>query len=126
MFASGLSGGAVGLLLGLGVLGLFMGIALLAPRLVKPLARIVGSPARRAAAWPVSWPDQRGPQPRAHGLDGRRADDRAHARDRRGGARRRHEQRPKAAVTDQLHAGYVVEGNDGLTFSASESKELRP
>ena len=32
----------------LGVLGLFGGIALLAPRLVKPLARVVGLPARRA------------------------------------------------------------------------------
>ena len=48
MFASGVSGGAVALLLGGGVLGLFAGIALLAPRLVKPLARVVGLPARRA------------------------------------------------------------------------------
>ena len=30
------------------MLGLFAGIALLAPRLVKPLARVVGWPARRA------------------------------------------------------------------------------
>ena len=43
-----MSAGAVALLLGLGVLGLFLGIALLAPRLVKPLARVVGWPARRA------------------------------------------------------------------------------
>ena len=43
------SGGTtVGFLLGVGVLGLFAGIALLAPRLVKPLAHIVGWPARRA------------------------------------------------------------------------------
>ena len=34
-------------LLGVGVIGLFIGIALLAPRLVKPLARVVGWPARR-------------------------------------------------------------------------------
>src|SRR4051794_25458546 len=46
IFASGVSGAAVGLLLGGGVLGLFAGIALLAPRLVKPLARVVGWPAR--------------------------------------------------------------------------------
>ena len=39
---------AVGVLLGGGVLGLFAGIALVAPRLVKPLARAVGWPARRA------------------------------------------------------------------------------
>ena len=38
----------VGVLLGGGVLGLFAGIALTAPRLVKPLARVVGWPAKRA------------------------------------------------------------------------------
>ena len=48
IFAGGVSALAVGLLLGVGVLGLFFGIALLAPRLVKPLARVVGLPARRA------------------------------------------------------------------------------
>ena len=47
VFASGLSGGAVALLLGLGVLSLFVGVALIAPRLVKPLASLVGWPARR-------------------------------------------------------------------------------
>ena len=35
------------LLLGGGVLGVFLGMALLAPRLVTPLARFVGWPARR-------------------------------------------------------------------------------
>jgi putative ABC transport system permease protein len=48
VFAGGVSTAAVALLLGGGVLGLFAGIALLAPRLVKPLARVVGWPARRA------------------------------------------------------------------------------
>jgi putative ABC transport system permease protein len=48
IFGSGVSGAAVGLLVGGGVLGLFAGIALLAPRLVKPLARVIGLPARRA------------------------------------------------------------------------------
>ena len=38
---------APAVLLGGGVLGLFLGMALLAPRLVAPLARIVGWPARR-------------------------------------------------------------------------------
>ena len=47
VFGSGLSGGAVALLLGGGVLTLFIGVALIAPRLVKPLARLVGWPARR-------------------------------------------------------------------------------
>ena len=48
IFAGGAGGIAVAALLGGGVLGLFAGIALLAPRLVKPLARVVGWPARRA------------------------------------------------------------------------------
>ncbi|HVI37806.1 MAG TPA: FtsX-like permease family protein, partial [Gaiellales bacterium] len=47
VFAGGVSGAAVALLLGGGVLGLFTGIALLAPRLVQPLARVVGWPASR-------------------------------------------------------------------------------
>src|SRR3954452_502226 len=47
VFAGGVSPTAVAVLLGGGTLGLFAGIALLAPRLVQPLARIVGWPARR-------------------------------------------------------------------------------
>ena len=125
VFASGLSGGAVGLLLGLGVLGLFMGIALLAPRLVKPLARVVGWPARRVG-----------------GLAGELAGANAVRNPGRTASTAAAlmigltlvtvvavlgagmNNATKAAVTDQLHAGYVVDGNDGLTFSASESKEL--
>jgi putative ABC transport system permease protein len=41
------SGGLVALLLGGGVLALFIGVALIAPRLVKPLASLVGWPVRR-------------------------------------------------------------------------------
>ena len=48
IFAGGVSAALVALLLGGGVLGLFVGIALTAPRLVKPLARVVGWPAKRA------------------------------------------------------------------------------
>ena len=44
----GVSGGLVALLLGGGLLTLFIGVALIAPRLVKPLAGLVGWPARRA------------------------------------------------------------------------------
>ncbi|HEY6691483.1 MAG TPA: FtsX-like permease family protein [Solirubrobacteraceae bacterium] len=47
VFAGGLGATAVAVLLGGGTLGLFTGIALLAPRLVQPLARVVGWPARR-------------------------------------------------------------------------------
>ena len=48
IFAGGAERRRGRVLLGGGVLGLFLGIALLAPRLVKPLARVVGWPARRA------------------------------------------------------------------------------
>jgi putative ABC transport system permease protein len=48
VFASGLGTLPVVLLLGLGVISLFVGVALAAPRLVKPLARFVGWPGRRA------------------------------------------------------------------------------
>ena len=41
------SGGLVALLLGGGMLTLFIGVALIAPRLVKPLASLVGWPGRR-------------------------------------------------------------------------------
>ena len=47
IFASGLGTLAVALLLGIGVLALFVGIALGAPHAVKPLTRLVGFPARR-------------------------------------------------------------------------------
>jgi putative ABC transport system permease protein len=125
VFASGLSGGAVGLLIGLGVLGLFMGIALLAPRLVKPLARVVGWPARRAG-----------------GLAGELAGANAVRNPGRTASTAAAlmigltlvtvvavlgagmNKATEAAVTDQLHASYVVDGNEGLTFSADEGKEL--
>ena len=43
----GVAGGLVALSLGVGVLMLFVGIAMLAPRLVKPIASLVGLPAAR-------------------------------------------------------------------------------
>ena len=48
VFASGLGTMGVVLLLGLGILSLFLGVALAAPHLVKPLTRLVGLPARRS------------------------------------------------------------------------------
>ena len=48
IFGGGLSALAAGGLIGAGTIGLFLGMALLAPRLVTPLARLVGWPARRA------------------------------------------------------------------------------
>ena len=44
---AGLSGVGTAVLLGGGILGMFLGLALLAPRLVTPLARVVGWPGRR-------------------------------------------------------------------------------
>ena len=90
----------------------------------KPLARVVGWPARRAGgvAGELAGANAR-PQPGPHGLDRRRADDRAHARHRRGRARRRHEQRRRRRrSTDQVRADYVVDGNDGLPFSAERGR----
>ncbi len=49
LFANGLGTKSVLLLLGLGVIGLFVGVALLSSRLVKPLAALVGWPAGRLA-----------------------------------------------------------------------------
>ena len=88
ILAGGVSPAATALLLGVGVLGLSAGIALLALRLVKPLARVVGWPAGRRAGG-----RQLGPQPRWRRVDRGRADDRAHARDDRRRGRRRDDRR---------------------------------
>ena len=73
-------------LLGVGVLALFIGVALLSSRLVVPLTRLVGWPARRhRRRRREARRGQRDAQPRAHGLDRGRADD----RDRAGDVRRR-------------------------------------
>jgi putative ABC transport system permease protein len=125
IFAGGVSGAAVAALLGGGVLGLFAGIALLAPRLVKPLARVVGWPARRAG-----------------GVAGELA----------GANAVRHPGRTastaaalmigltlvtvvavlgaglnastKKAVSDQVHADYIVDGKQELPFRAKEGDQL--
>ncbi len=125
IFAGGASGIAVAALLGGGVLGLFAGIALLAPRLVKPLARVVGWPARRAG-----------------GVAGELA----------GANAVRHPGRTAStaaalmigltlvtvvavlgaglnasttkAVSDQVHADYVVDGKQDLPFRADEGDQL--
>ena len=47
LLGEGVSGGMRALGIGLGALGLFVGIALLAPRLVRPLAAFVGAPSER-------------------------------------------------------------------------------
>ncbi|MBA2462594.1 MAG: ABC transporter permease, partial [Actinobacteria bacterium] len=47
LLGDGVGGGTRALGIGLGALGFFIGIALLAPRLVRPLAAFVGAPAER-------------------------------------------------------------------------------
>src|SRR6185295_5108285 len=124
MFANGVSGALIAALLVPGVLGLFMGIALLAPRLVKPLARVVGLPARRAgvAGEIASANAVRNP--------GRTASTAAAlmigltlvtvvavlgAGINAG---------TKSAISKQVHADYVIDGSGGMAFRASEGDEL--
>jgi putative ABC transport system permease protein len=125
IFAGGVSAVAVAALLAGGVLGLFAGIALLAPRLVKPLARVVGWPARRvggvagelAGANSVRNPGRTASTAAALmiGLtlvtvvavlgQGLRS-------------------ATESSVADQVHAAYVVDGKDALPFRAAEGDRL--
>jgi len=125
IFAGGVSAAAVALLLGLGVLGLFAGIALLAPRLVKPLARIVGWPARRAG-----------------GVAGELAGANAVRNPGRTASTAAalmigltlvtvvavlgsgFSATTRAAVSDQVRADHVIDGDEGLGFRASEGNTL--
>ena len=125
MFAHGVSAGLVAVLLAAGVLGLFAAIALLAPRLVKPLARVVGGPARRAG-----------------GVAGELAGANAGRNPKRTASTAAAlmigltlvtvvavlgsgiTAGTKSAITKQVHAGYVIDGADGLPFRASEGDKL--
>jgi putative ABC transport system permease protein len=125
IFAGGVSAAAVGLLLGVGVLGLFAGIALLAPRLVKPLARIVGWPARRAG-----------------GVAGELAGANAVRNPGRTASTAAalmigltlvtvvavlgagFSATTREAVSDQVRADHVIDGDQGLGFRASEGDTL--
>ena len=125
IFVDGLSGIAVALLLGLGILALFVGMALAAPHLVKPLTRLVGLPARRGG-----------------GIAG----DLANANSTRNPSRTASTAAAlmigltlvtvvavlgagmrttvENAVTDQVDAAYVVDGIDGMPFEAPEGDAL--
>jgi putative ABC transport system permease protein len=125
VFASGISGLAVGLLLGLGVIGLFFGIALLAPRLVKPLARVVGWPARRtggvagelAGANAVRNPGRTASTAAALMIGLTLVTVVAVLGSGMGAA-------TESAVSKQLRADYVLAGADDLPFSAEHGDEL--
>ena len=125
IFVKGVSTIALVVLLTSGVLGLFMGIALLAPSLVKPLARVLGLPARRlggvagelAGANAVRNPGRTASTAAAMmiGLTLVTIVAALGAGVSAG---------TKAAVTKQLHADYVVDGKQQLPFRASEGDKL--
>ncbi len=125
IFAGGLGTTAVMLLLGLGVLALFVGVALAAPHMVKPLTRLVGLPARRGggiAGDLASANSMRNP--------GRTASTAAAlmigltlvtvVAVLGAGLRTTVE----SAVTDQVQAAYIVDGIDGMPFEAAEGDAL--
>jgi putative ABC transport system permease protein len=125
VFATGLGTMAVLLLLGVGILALFLGVALAAPHLVKPLTRLVGLPARRgggAAGDLASANSVRNP--------GRTASTAAAlmigltlvtvVAVLGAGLRSTVE----SAVTDQVNAAYILDGTDGGPFAAAEGDAL--
>jgi putative ABC transport system permease protein len=125
IFASGLGAMAIVLLLCLGILALFLGVALAAPHMVKPLTRLVGLPARRS---------------------GGVAGDLANANSVRNPSRTAStaaalmigltlvtvvavlgaglRSTVESAVTDQVSAPYIVDGIDGAPFEAAEGDAL--
>src|SRR4029079_7592944 len=125
VFASGLATLAVVLLLGLGIVGLFVGVALAAPHMVKPLTRLVGLPARRSGG-------VAGELANANSMrhPGRTASTAAAlmigltlvtvVAVLGAGLRKTVE----SAVSDQVHAAYIVDGTDGAPFEAAEGDAL--
>jgi len=124
VFASGLSAIGVAVLLGGGIIALFLGVALAAPHLVKPLTRVVGWPASRAgvAGELAGANSTRNP--------GRTASTAAAlmigltlvtvVAVLGAGLRTTVE----SAVTDQVSAAYIVDGKDGAPFEAAEGDTL--
>ena len=124
LFAGGLSGVGTAVLLGGGVLGVFLGMALLAPRLVTPLARFVGWPARRrgiagelAGANAVRNPGRTASTAAALMIGLTLVTLVAVLASSLGTA-------TKSAVKDEVHAGYVIDGKENLPFAAEEGDAL--
>ena len=125
IFGGGLSALAAGGLIGAGTIGLFLGMALVAPRLVTPLARLVGWPARRAGG-------VAGELATANAVrnPGRTASTAAAlmigltlvtvVAMLGSGLRSSAEH----AVSDQVRAAYVLEGEDGLPFRAEIADDV--
>ena len=116
---------AVVLLLGIGVLALFLGVALAAPHIVKPLTRLVGLPARRgggiagdlASANSVRNPSRTASTAAALMIGLTLVTVVAVL-----GAGLR--STVESAVTDQVNAAYILDGNDGVPFEAAEGDAL--
>ena len=114
------------LLLGIGILALFLGVALAAPHLVKPLARLVGLARRAAAAASPASSPARTPS----AIPSRTASTAAAlmigltlvtvVAVLGAGLRSTVE----SAVTDQVKAAYIVDGDDGVPFAAAEGDAL--
>ena len=125
IFASGLATLAVVLLLGIGILGLFVGVAFAAPHMVKPLTRLVGLPARRsggvagelANANSVRNPSRTASTAAALMIGLTLVTVVAVL-----GAGMRNT--VESAVTDQVNAAYILNGNDGEPFEAAEGDAL--
>jgi len=125
VFASGLGAMGIVLLLGIGILALFLGVALAAPHMIKPLTRLVGLPARSSggvAGDLASANSVRNP--------GRTASTAAAlmigltlvtvVAVLGAGLRTTVE----SAVTDQVKAAYIVDGTDGMPFEVAEGDAL--
>jgi putative ABC transport system permease protein len=125
IFAGGLSTLAVVLLLVVGILALFVGVALAAPHLVKPLTHVVGLPARRsggvagdlASANSVRNPGRTASTAAALMIGLTLVTVVAVL-----GAGMR--STVESAVSDQISAPYILNGNDGLPFEAAEGDAL--
>jgi putative ABC transport system permease protein len=124
LFAGGLGTLGLVVLLGGGVLGVFAGLALLAPRLVTPLARLVGWPARRrgiagelAGANAVRNPGRTASTAAALMIGLTLVTLVAVLAASLGSA-------TKTAVKEEVHADYVIDGKDIQPFRAAEGDAL--
>src|SRR4051812_42939446 len=125
VFVSGLATLAVVLLLGIGILGLFVGVAFAAPHMVEPLTRLVGLPARRsggvagelANANSVRNPSRTASTAAALMIGLTLVTVVAVL-----GAGMRNT--VESAVTDQVDAPYILNGTDGEPFEAAEGNAL--
>ena len=124
-FGSGLTTGNRLILLGVGVLGFFIGVAMVAPSVARPLASVLGRPAaadrrRLGQSRPVELDAKPGP----HRVDRRRADDRARARDDRRRARAGDQGAVRGAPSAaEFHADYALTSQDGFTPTSIASAE---